>query len=398
MKQVGRFLGRLWQFIVLLVIMIGALFFALFQGNAVSWAIFYAQLPFTLYALLVYMYPLSFMTIERHVSRERLQYGDTLQVTVIARKKVPFPHFYFVMLDRWYVKGAKIPFYEAKKFVMFTLKKEITWHYTIEQMPRGEYEATVIQLEVADIVNWVQRTKSFATLNEVLVYPRTIALTEEWTMFANETSTHVTPFQAVQDVLSVASIRPYEHGDRLSWVHWKSFAKTEELMTKEFDHQEAVQGMMLFDPRTTASLEARITFTASMIMRARQERMTLRFCHLQEQSVSYTTNSFQEIEQIFTSLARTTGEKNYALSMDEVVKGRQRDEAVMIVTAFIDWTMIETLIRTGARNRLLIFLVLEQEGLTAEVRENIVRGQQKGVLIQPIIGERLMASLKEVKE
>lgn len=397
MKEVRQFLGRIWQLILLLVIFSGALFYALFQGNTVSWAIFYAQLPFTLYALLVHLYPLSLITVERRVEGRRLQYGEDLQVTITARKKIPFPHFYVILYDRWFLKGAETPIYEAKKMRIFSFRKEITWQYTIEQMPRGEYEAPQVHIDVADILNWVERAKAVDLYTNVIVFPQTVMLTEEWAMFANETGRHMNPLQAIQDVLSVASIRAYEHGDRLSWVHWKSFAKTNELMTKEFDQQEAAQGLLLFDPRTTDSLEARITFTASMVARAEREKMAIRFCHLENPAQLYSTGSFKDVEQIFTLLAKTTETAQDRLAMEAIIHARRRNEAIIIVTASIDWSIIETLMRTAARNQLLLFLVLEDQGMFEPMQADIARAKQKGVRVYPVIGERMVRTEKEVK-
>lgn len=397
MKKAGRFIGRIWQLVVLLVIFSGALLYALFQGNTVSWAIFYAQLPFTLFALLVYFYPLSLITVERHVESRRLQYGEDLQVKVVARKKIPFPHFYFVLYDQWFAKASNKAIYEAKKLVIFSFKREMTWQYTIEQLPRGEYEALKIHIDVADMMNWAERTKAMDQYTNVIVFPQTVPLTDEWMRFASETGSHMNPLHAIEDVLSVASIRAYEHGDRLSWVHWKSFAKTDELMTKEFEQQEAVQGLLLFDPRTIDSLETRITFTASIIARAKQEKMDLRFCHLADPSRLYTMRSSEEVEEIFTSLAKTTGSSQNRLSVEPIMRARRRDEALMIVTASIDWSFIETLARTNVRNHFLLFLVLEREEMLEAIQSDIARAQQKGVHIYPVIGERIMGIEKEVK-
>lgn len=397
MKRFGRWFWQLWQLLVLVIIFIGALFYALFQGNAVSWTIFYAQLPFTLYALLVYLYPLSMMTVERHIDRQRLQDGDTVQVTVIVRKKIPFPHFYLVLLDRWTQEGAEKPYQEMKKLYLFTVKREIKWQYTLSQMPRGEFEASMVQVEVADIVNWVQRTRSMKAFTKITVFPKTVPLTAEWALITEAEGQQGHPLPALQDVLSIASVRAYEHGDRLSWVHWKSFAKTEELMTKEFDHQGTIQGILLFDPRTTNHLEARITMAASMIARAQRERLLLRYCHLEDPATMYSVTTKQDVEKILMSFARTTALPNRSMQMDSIMTGKRRDETFILVTALIDWEMMHTLLHTQARHSLLVYLVLGQEDLTEEMHQEIAQGRKKGVIIQPIIGERIIQVAKGVK-
>ena len=49
-------------------------------------------------------------------------------------------------------------------------------------------------------------------------------------------------------------VRDYQAGDRVTWIHWKSFARTQNLMTKEFEDRQSEDILVLLDGRESESI------------------------------------------------------------------------------------------------------------------------------------------------
>ncbi|PAD62894.1 DUF58 domain-containing protein, partial [Bacillus siamensis] len=71
-----------WKLLILAVLTAAVFSYAMFQGGFVSWFLFYAFLPFIVYAGLVAVYPLRAFQAAREISSARLTSGDRLSVTI----------------------------------------------------------------------------------------------------------------------------------------------------------------------------------------------------------------------------------------------------------------------------------------------------------------------------
>lgn len=81
------------------LLLIGVLFliafcFAMFQGDFVSWFIFYTVTPFLLYAFLLTVVPIEIVQVDRNVVPQRVKRGQNVQVTVKFRIKTLLPLLY----------------------------------------------------------------------------------------------------------------------------------------------------------------------------------------------------------------------------------------------------------------------------------------------------------------
>lgn len=88
-----------WKLIILTLLTAAVFSYAMFQGGFVSWFLFYAFLPFVLYAGLLALYPLRSFQASRQMDKTQLHAGDRLGVTVTLRRKLPFPLMYMVIED-----------------------------------------------------------------------------------------------------------------------------------------------------------------------------------------------------------------------------------------------------------------------------------------------------------
>jgi uncharacterized protein (DUF58 family) len=62
--------------------------------------------------------------------------------------------------------------------------------------------------------------------------------------------------------VDLLGVRPYQLGDRLSSVHWRSFANTTPLLVREFGSEEADSGRLIIDDR--AGVHRRAAFETAL--------------------------------------------------------------------------------------------------------------------------------------
>lgn len=260
--KLRKFIASLGRLLFVLLILVGAFVFAMFQGGLVSWTIFYAILPFTIYSILLFLYPLSNFKVKRIVKVTHLQNGEKLRVKVFIKRKLPFPLLYTIIGDEWMDEGKKKTIGRVNKVLVFGWKQQLEWDYTIDKMPRGEHSARHIQVEVTDFFGWIRKTVMISTKNTVLVYPRTMDVDYMPIESQYDGGLVNSPFNIVKDTTMVTGVRDYQFGDRVSWVHWKSFARTQTLMTKEFDDRSSRDLSLILDNRASSTFEEQIEFAA----------------------------------------------------------------------------------------------------------------------------------------
>ncbi|MFK4998500.1 DUF58 domain-containing protein [Bacillus sp. N9] len=72
-----------------------------------------------------------------------------------------------------------------------------------------------------------------------------------------------TQFQ--KDTTLVAGVRQYQPGDRFAWIDWKASARTNNMMSKEFELRRSNDLLFILDRTPTHSFEEIVTFAASSV-------------------------------------------------------------------------------------------------------------------------------------
>ena len=151
MRKLQVFFVDSGRFIFVLLILLSAFSFAMFQGGLVSWTIFYAVLPFVCYSIALFIYPLNSLKVERIILTPRVENGENLKVNLSIKRKFRFPLLYTVVSEKWHnedflqsVGGG------LKKIFVYGLRREIKLDYEIKDMPRGEHILEGVQIEVSD--------------------------------------------------------------------------------------------------------------------------------------------------------------------------------------------------------------------------------------------------------
>ncbi|RNB80994.1 DUF58 domain-containing protein [Brevibacillus fluminis] len=334
--------------------------FAMFQGGFASWFLFYSSLTFVGYEIIAYVLMFATLQMTREISKDRLQDGEDLVVTVHLRRKIWFPLGWNLLIESLPDKLAGL--YEPHRQLHFPwFQRELSFSYVIPSIPRGHYQLKSSVLTGGDFFGFFQKRKSFDLRNEFLVYP-TCKLISHWPsgdgkMSGNAQVSHLLS----NDVTAVRGVRDYQRGDRLSQIHWRASARGLGLKTKEFEHQAMNQIVFFLDvskasyaSSAPALFETAVKLTASLVYYTSRKMYPYGFvCHQNDRVAIPPANSQSHFFRIFDQLARVMPEGNESFSQ---VVGKHALEfaqgvTLAIVTAGLEKPLMTRLIQLAASGR-----------------------------------------------
>lgn len=389
-------IGRL-LFVVL--ILVGTFVFAMFQGGLVSWTIFYAVLPFNLYSILLFFYPLTSFSAKRIMQTSHLHSGDSLSATIMIGRKFPFPLLYTVFSDRWMDGEQHRTIEKFHTMRVLGWKKQLEWRYEMKHMVRGEYVAPKIRIEVTDFFGWIRKSKVIQVQDQVLVYPRMIDVDYVSVDSGEGEKPATTPFNLMKDTTVVTGVRDYQSGDRMSWIHWKSFARTQTLMTKEFEDRSSKNLTLIFDGRSSITFEEEITFAASLLKAAMNERLEVHFLPIHRAEPFSNLQSEAQFNAVLMYLAKIQPVQDERVVFSSALKKQlELGGTVMMITARLDRQFIDE-IRSSSRGRRSIncFVVIEnQAAVQGGFVEDMKYAMSQGITVHPVMKQQFTHVLKEV--
>lgn len=402
MKKIRAFLTNSSRFIFVLLILVFAFSFAMFQGGLVSWTIFYAVLPFVCYSIALFIYPLNLLKPERIILTPHVENGGNLKVSFSIKRKFRFPLLYTVVSEKWHneeflqsVGGG------LKKIFVYGFRKEIEWDYEIAEMPRGEHILEGVEVEVSDFFGWIRKTHFITLKNLILVYPKLTDLQYISMDTQYDRGAMVSPYNIVKDTTMATGVRDYQSGDRVSWIHWKSFARTQVLMTKEFEDRRSQKLLLIFDSRPSEAFEEQIELTASILKEALSHQTELSFFTTDQERTAFPAiQSEEQFDRVLVHLARI---KPFGDTKSKVISdyrsSPQHGENTIIVTGSPDWLFLESVIgnRTSAKS-IICFVVVKKELQLQEAYANDIRmAKSKGIKIHTLTQDQFSTAFKEVK-
>lgn len=402
MKQIRRFLNSSSRFVFVLLILLSAFVFAMFQGGLVSWTIFYAVLPFVLYSIALFFYPLTMLAAERVLRTPRVQNGGKLKVGLSVKRKFRFPLLYTVISEKWQDEdflvsvGGKL-----KKIFVFGFRREMKWEYEIEKMPRGEHVLEGVEVEVTDFFGWIRKTRFIPIKHSILVYPKLTNLQYMSMDTQYDRGSMISPYNIVKDTTMATGVRDYQSGDRVSWIHWKSFARTQVLMTKEFEDRRSQKLRLVFDSRPSETFEEQVELTASILKEASNHQTEIGFWSTgQEYTTFPIIQSDEQFDRVLVHLAKIKPTGDATSVMPSEFKSRpQQGESTIIVTGSPDLSFLESVVGNKASASSVICFVVAKKGVSLQnVHANKIRiAKSKGIKVHILTHDQFSTAFKEVR-
>lgn len=248
-----------------ILVLIGLFAFAMIEGGFVSWFLFYSFFVVVFYITCAYLYPIGKWKVTRLISKTSYEAGDTVDVKIQLKRKFPFPLFYtfceeklessIQRKDESHQKFSDLGRdHKAKDELSFVallpilFKRTIVLEYSIPYIPRGAHELHMITLKTRDLFGCIKKEAIFNCQDEIYVYPRvrSVMFISESKAYQQDNGTVSSMIKGIQSTMPVG-VREYTAGDRLAWIDWKQTAKTNEMMTKEFEHERDTSTLVIFD-------------------------------------------------------------------------------------------------------------------------------------------------------
>lgn len=161
---------------------------------------------------------------------DRIQEGQYFEERISVYNRSIFSKLWVEVVD-----PSDLPGHTARRVVSLGPRQFRTWRVRTLCRRRGLYSVGPVHVTVSDPFGFYTYTKTFGRRETILVYPQAIELPNFYVPPANlpgegrfRRRTHyVTP--------NAAGVRPYEYGDSFNRIHWRSTARTGQLMVKLFE-------------------------------------------------------------------------------------------------------------------------------------------------------------------
>lgn len=373
--------------LVVLVLSI-ALLFAIIQGGFVLWFIFFMLLPFVIYSIFVFITPINDFSIVRHTDTGRLEQGDAVQIKMTLQRKSILPILFIVVQEKE-PKGifSQLEQQTLRKIVPIGFKRQVNWYYKLKNLPRGKHELYGVQLSIVDFLGWVQKTNYVKAPNTLIVYPKIKPLTFEKIISSEQGQLSLSRRSQLQQSTMVSSIREYSPGDRMSWIHWKSFAKTGELQTKEFEQQQNEDACIVLDGLKGQCFEKQISLTASILHSVCEEHEKVGFLSAGKERVVFDSiQSQKELHQALLHLAiiePTQFNPLHIYSQDHFLR---EANAIVFITSGLTTEWFDILSRLKSKTNLIKVYTVRNENQQLFAEEVAIENQATscGIIMQTI--------------
>ncbi|MBM7542293.1 DUF58 domain-containing protein [Amphibacillus cookii] len=274
--------------------------YAMFQGGFVSWFLFYATLPFLIYYLCFIFYPVSDWKVDRILPITSIQAGDSIRVRLVMKRRLPMPFSYLMIQEclpsslnfrfvvhQWSKMLSNQSLYQrketVKKLAFPLFSRTVYYEYQVNDVPRGVHTFTQVKLSITDLFGFVSKTMVVPVESVLLIRPRYLEGDVHWPSRLQQLGEASTSMIQAESSNVVTGAREYVPGDRVSSIHWKATAKTETLMTKEFDQEQHNDGVVaLAGSHGGVGFEWNLTVAYGLIQNLTDKGHKLDFCHLAE--------------------------------------------------------------------------------------------------------------------
>lgn len=401
MNRLKKITGLWGRLILVLFILFLTFSFAMFQGGFVSWFIFYMVLPFILYSVLLTFYPLQDVEATREIHTPQVRKGGSLSATATINRKIPFPLLYTVLSEQTNSPSLnKRMGGQQQKMVVPGFRKTISWTYAIDQMPRGEHVLEGIHVEIADFFGWVKKSCLLPVQQTVLVYPNTVEIAYRPMESRYDQGSMAAPFTLVKDTTMASGIRDYQPGDRVSWIHWKSYARTQTLRTKEFEDRQSQELFLLDDRKKSEKFELQIELVASILKSIVRANSSVAYLSVgQKRNYFPLIQTEEHLQRVMYHLAKVQSDLDKPV--DQAI-GRELQQmntsSLLYVTSQLSMDMVQSIQRNAKSltNCMCLVVVNKGETLLKEDEEVHQFARSKGFVVRRVSPENFAAVFTEV--
>jgi uncharacterized protein (DUF58 family) len=237
------------------ILALSSLSFLAAQGTGI-------RLFFHLFYLLLALLALSYLwawlnlrglSVQRETFTNRTQVGEQARERITVRNLWPIPKLWVEVQDH-----SNMPQHGSGFVTYLPGNERRRWVVRTPCTLRGKYTLGPATLISGDPFGIFRLEREVEGTSEVLVYPQTAAL-PGFTLPSAELpggqdvksrTYHVTP--------NVATIRDYQPGDSFNRIHWRSTARSGQLMVKEFELDPTAEIYLVLDMQERAQQQVAV--------------------------------------------------------------------------------------------------------------------------------------------
>lgn len=230
---------RSWQAVLLIVILI---FFSISSGWKVLYVLTYVL--FTLFVLswLWARYSVRQLIFRRTSATGRVQVGEVFDERLMLDNLSMLPKLWVQIAD-----GSTLPGHRAGYVASMGGRKRATWRARSICKQRGSFQLGPVTATSGDPFGLFRRRIFMGSSSELLVLPRVLPITNFALFTGGLPGRGRSSRRALQATTNATTIRDYVAGDALSRIHWRTSARYNKLMVKEFDLDPAVDAWIFLD-------------------------------------------------------------------------------------------------------------------------------------------------------
>jgi uncharacterized protein (DUF58 family) len=230
---------RPWQLAILVAVLA---FFAVSSGWKVLYILVYALLALLVLSWFWVRSSLRDLEFHRNTVNGRVQVGETFDERLILDNFSTLPKLWIQVTD-----GSDLPGHRAGYVASMGGRKRAMWQARSCCTLRGRFTLGPVTATSGDPFGLFRRQIILADAQEILVLPRVYDLTNFILFTGGLPGRGKSSRRALQATTNATSIREYASGDALSRIHWRSSARYNRLMVKEFDLDPAVDAWIFLD-------------------------------------------------------------------------------------------------------------------------------------------------------
>lgn len=398
MMKVFQSLQKLKGVLLLFVLLVAAFVYAMFQGEFVSWFLFYLIIPLSIYSFLLFFYRIHDVEIERTIETRQIYSGGKFSASVHVKRKNRFPLMY-TSFEEKVSKGLQQST-TWKQLTFWGMHKEYKWTYEIEQIPRGEHELEGIIIRVSDLFGWVRKEVFIPNKKTILVFPNLTDMVYIPIESRYDQGAAASRIQTMKDTSMATGIRTYQPGDRVSWIHWKSFARTQTLKTKEFEDRQSQDLFVLMDRNPSLLFEDIVDLTASIMQAIVRRQASSAFLSIGESR--FFIQEVQSEEQLHRVLYHLTKvEADLTKPIERMIANDAsiaHATSLLFITSNLTYEWIDSILKTANNMRVCTCFLVKSKELKLNREEQSLHqyAASRGIDVQVVTRERFAQAFLEV--
>lgn len=305
------------------ILMLALFSFLAAQGTGIR---LFFHLFYLLLALLVLSYVwarsnLWGVRVEREIFTHRTQVGEEARERLTIRNLWPLPKLWIELQDH-----SDLPQHSSGFVAYLPGHDRRRWTARTPCTIRGKFTLGPATLCSGDPFGIFRLERMVAGTSEVLVYPRTLPL-PGFTLPSAELpggqdvksrTFHVTP--------NVSTIRDYQPGDSFNRIHWRSTARTGQLMVKEFELDPTAEVYIVLDMQERVQQHLAPQHGARMTHQGREVRLV-------ESTEEYGVQAAASIARHLLGQNRTVGFVSWGQHREVIPAERESRQLFKILEA-----------------------------------------------------------------